>query len=102
MLLHWGNWSTGCSATHPIISALEPGCYLTAEAGVLLTKVIATKPAEGKVFTIVDGAMNDLIRPTLYEAFHRIEWSVKPGAKAVMTILSGSSARPGTTLVLAA
>ena len=51
----------------------EPGRYLTAEAGLLLTKVIYTKQAGNKVFTIVDGAMNDLIRPTLYEAFHRIE-----------------------------
>ena len=50
----------------------EPGRYLTAHAGVLLTEVIYTKPAQGKVFMIVDGAMNDLIRPTLYEAFHPI------------------------------
>jgi len=39
----------------------------------LLTKVIYTKEAPSKQFVIVDGAMNDLIRPTLYEAYHRIE-----------------------------
>lgn len=51
----------------------EPGRFIIAEAGVLLTKVIYTKEAPSKQFIIVDGAMNDLIRPTLYEAFHRIE-----------------------------
>lgn len=51
----------------------EPGRFITAEAGVLLTQVIYTKDAPSKQFVIVDGAMNDLIRPTLYEAYHRIE-----------------------------
>ena len=51
----------------------EPGRWITAEAGALLTKVIYTKEAPSKQFVIVDGAMNDLIRPTLYEAYHRIE-----------------------------
>ncbi|MGC6484859.1 MAG: diaminopimelate decarboxylase [Candidatus Puniceispirillales bacterium] len=78
----------------------EPGRYLTAEAGVLLTKVIATKPAEGKVFTIVDGAMNDLIRPTLYEAFHRIEPVRETGAKAVMTDIVGPVCETGDYLGL--
>jgi len=51
----------------------EPGRWITAEAGALLTQVIYTKDAPSKQFVIVDGAMNDLIRPTLYEAYHRIE-----------------------------
>lgn len=51
----------------------EPGRFITAEAGVLLTQVIYTKAAPSKDFIIVDGAMNDLIRPTLYDAYHRIE-----------------------------
>lgn len=52
--------------------ALEPGRLMVAEAGTLLTSVIFTKPRTSKKFVIVDAAMNDLIRPTLYDAFHKI------------------------------
>ncbi len=51
---------------------LEPGRYLVAEAGILLSRVIYMKDGEAKRFAIVDAAMNDLIRPTLYEAYHPI------------------------------
>ncbi len=50
----------------------EPGRLLAANAGILVTRVIYVKETEGKTFTIVDAAMNDLIRPTLYEAWHDI------------------------------
>ncbi len=50
----------------------EPGRVLVGNAGVLVTKVLYVKRSEGKTFVIVDAAMNDLIRPTLYEAFHEI------------------------------
>ncbi len=52
---------------------LEPGRYLVAEAGLLLTRVIRTKRGENRNFLIVDAAMNDLMRPSLYEAWHDIE-----------------------------
>lgn len=52
---------------------LEPGRYLVAEAGLLLTRVIRTKRGESRDFLIVDAAMNDLMRPSLYEAWHDIE-----------------------------
>ncbi|MBV9567940.1 MAG: diaminopimelate decarboxylase, partial [Hyphomicrobiales bacterium] len=45
---------------------------IAANAGVLLTRVIHVKQGAGKTFVIVDAAMNDLIRPTLYEAYHEI------------------------------
>ena len=48
--------------------ALEPGRMIVANAGVLVSRVIYAKPGRDKTFTIVDAAMNDLIRPTLYEA----------------------------------
>jgi diaminopimelate decarboxylase len=51
---------------------LEPGRFLVAEAGVLLSRVIYMKDGGVKRFAIIDAAMNDLIRPTLYEAFHPI------------------------------
>lgn len=50
----------------------EPGRFLTANAGVFLTKVLYQKFNSKKRFVIVDGAMNDLIRPSLYNAHHRI------------------------------
>ena len=54
---------------------LEPGRMIVGNAGVLVTRVIFVKEGADKTFTIVDGAMNDLIRPTLYEAHHDI-WPV--------------------------
>jgi diaminopimelate decarboxylase len=57
----------------------EPGRALVGNAGVLLTKVEYIKPSEAKNFAIVDAAMNDLMRPALYDAYHDIV-AVKPRA----------------------
>ena len=51
---------------------LEPGRSLVGNAGVLLTQIEYLKPGEAKNFAIVDAAMNDLMRPALYEAYHEI------------------------------
>ena len=51
---------------------LEPGRMFVGNAGILVTRVIYVKDGETKVFVIQDGAMNDLIRPTLYDAYHEI------------------------------
>ncbi len=50
----------------------EPGRLIVGNAGILITRVIYVKRGEAKSFVIVDAAMNDLIRPTLYEAHHEI------------------------------
>ena len=50
----------------------EPGRYIVANAGELLTKVLYEKVNGTKRFIIVDTAMNDLIRPSLYEAYHKV------------------------------
>jgi len=50
----------------------EPGRLIAGNAGILVTEVIYVKEGADRVFVIVDGAMNDLIRPTLYEAHHEI------------------------------
>ncbi|MDR5758318.1 diaminopimelate decarboxylase [Caballeronia sp. LZ035] len=60
----------------------EPGRSLVGNAGVLLTRVEYLKPGEEKNFAIVDAAMNDLARPAMYEAFHRIVPVVKRDAAA--------------------
>jgi diaminopimelate decarboxylase len=52
---------------------LEPGRYLVAEAGLLLTHVLLTKRGARRDFLVLDAAMNDLLRPSLYEAWHDIE-----------------------------
>ena len=51
----------------------EPGRYMVANAGAFFTSVLYEKVNDGKRFVIVDGAMNDLLRPSLYDAYHKIE-----------------------------
>lgn len=50
----------------------EPGRMIAGNAGILVTSVLYVKEGADKTFVIVDGAMNDLIRPTLYEAYHEV------------------------------
>ena len=57
----------------------EPGRLIVGNAGVLVTSVIYVKQGENKPFVIVDAAMNDLIRPTLYEAHHELRLVREPG-----------------------
>jgi diaminopimelate decarboxylase len=60
----------------------EPGRLIVGNAGILVTEVIYVKDGGEKTFVIVDAAMNDLIRPTLYEAYHGIRPVVQPSADA--------------------
>jgi diaminopimelate decarboxylase len=60
----------------------EPGRVLVGNAGILVTRVLYRKRGEAKTFVIVDSGMNDLIRPTLYEAHHDV-WPVLEPAPAV-------------------
>ena len=57
----------------------EPGRLIVGNAGILVTRVLFVKRGEAKTFVIVDAAMNDLIRPTLYDAHHEI-WPVREAA----------------------
>jgi diaminopimelate decarboxylase len=63
----------------PLTLLVEPGRSLVARAGCLLTRVLALKEQAGKLFVIVDAGMNDLMRPALYEAFHRVEPAARRG-----------------------
>jgi len=65
---------------------LEPGRMIVANAGVLVARVIYAKHGRDKTFTVVDAAMNDLIRPTLYEAEHEI-WPVSEAVGRTAPIL---------------
>jgi diaminopimelate decarboxylase len=66
--------------------SIEPGRYLVANGGLLISRVEYLKPAnepDGRQFAVVDAAMNDLIRPALYQAWHRVEPVAAPGAEAL-------------------
>jgi diaminopimelate decarboxylase len=76
---------------------LEPGRFIVGNAGILVSRVIFTKESGGKQFIIQDAAMNDLIRPTLYDSFHRI-WAVKPPEEAPETPADYEAEIPGTTM----
>lgn len=65
----------------------EPGRFLTANAGYFLTKVLYEKCNGEKRFVVVDGAMNDLIRPSLYKAYHRIEALEKEGEESAADVV---------------
>jgi diaminopimelate decarboxylase len=74
---------------------LEPGRFIVGNAGVLVSRVIYTKDSGGKHFVIQDAAMNDLIRPTLYDSFHRI-WPVAPAATMPAPPADYEAEIPGT------
>jgi diaminopimelate decarboxylase len=66
---------------------LEPGRMFVGNAGILVTRVIYVKDTDAKVFVIQDGAMNDLIRPTLYDAHHDI-WPVDENRKSADMVVA--------------
>jgi diaminopimelate decarboxylase len=63
---------------------IEPGRLIAGNAGVLLASVLYRKQGEGRDFLILDAAMNDLIRPAMYEAFHEIVPVAEPAAGVEM------------------
>lgn len=63
----------------PLTVLVEPGRSIVGAAGALLTRVLYIKENRGKQFVIVDAGMNDLLRPALYSAFHRVEPVVARG-----------------------
>jgi diaminopimelate decarboxylase len=80
---------------------LEPGRYLVAESGMLLTRVLRSKQGGAREFLVVDAAMNDLLRPSLYDAWHDIvRIGGAPAADAVYDIV-GPVCETGDTFALA-
>jgi diaminopimelate decarboxylase len=80
----------------------EPGRMIVGNAGILVTKVIYVKHGEGKNFVIIDAAMNDLIRPTLYEAHHDIlpVKQASENARAMVADVVGPVCETGDYLAL--
>jgi diaminopimelate decarboxylase len=91
-------------ATRALDCALifEPGRLIVGNAGILVTRVLYVKRAEAKTFIIVDAAMNDLIRPTLYEAHHDIIPVKEPiaGAWRIVADVVGPVCESGDFLAL--
>jgi diaminopimelate decarboxylase len=79
---------------------LEPGRVLVGNAGVLLARVLYVKRSGRKTFVVVDAAMNDLVRPALYEAHHDIEPVGRPraGARRIVTDVVGPVCESGDFL----
>jgi len=74
---------------------LEPGRVLVGNAGILITRVLYKKPGSAKDFIIVDAGMNDLLRPTLYNAFHAIEPVVRSEASLSVADVVGPICESG-------
>jgi diaminopimelate decarboxylase len=81
----------------------EPGRMIAGNAGILVSRVLYVKQGAHKTFTVVDAGMNDLIRPTLYEAHHEILPVIEPapGTSAVFTDVVGPVCETGDYLALA-
>jgi diaminopimelate decarboxylase len=78
----------------------EPGRLIMANAGVLLTRVIRIKPGARHPWVIVDAAMNDLMRPALYDAYHCIE-AVAPRGRSTVANVVGPVCETGDTFATA-
>lgn len=78
----------------------EPGRLIVANAGVLLSEVIRVKPGVADPFVIVDAAMNDLMRPSLYDAFHAIK-PVRPRGEEMVANVVGPVCESGDTFATA-
>jgi diaminopimelate decarboxylase len=77
----------------------EPGRLIVGNAGVLLSRVIRVKPGATDPFVIVDAAMNDLMRPALYDAWHRIE-AVRPNGSRRIANVVGPVCETGDTFAM--
>jgi len=76
--------------------AFEPGRLISGNAGVLLSRVVRVKPGEHHPWLIVDAAMNDLMRPALYDAYHHID-AVRPSGKRMTAHVVGPVCESGDT-----
>jgi diaminopimelate decarboxylase len=74
----------------------EPGRLIVGNAGILLTRVIRVKPGIVHPFLIVDAGMNDLMRPALYDAWHKID-AVVPNGRTMVANVVGPVCESGDT-----
>jgi diaminopimelate decarboxylase len=80
MIARMANRMVGCQII------LEPGRLIVGNAGILVSRVVYVKDSEHRTFAILDAAMNDLIRPALYDAVHRIVPLIEPGPDTTLKV----------------
>ena len=80
--------------------AFEPGRLISGNAGVLLSRVVRVKPGAVHPWLIVDAAMNDLMRPALYDAYHHID-AVRPSGERMTAHVVGPVCESGDTFAMA-
>ena len=78
----------------------EPGRLVVGDAGVLLTEVIRVKPGAARPIVVLDAAMNDLMRPSLYDAWHGID-AVAPDGDTMIADIVGPVCETGDTFATA-
>lgn len=78
----------------------EPGRFIAAQAGILLTRVLWLKPGQERPFVVVDAAMNDLARPALYDAWHEFA-AVRPKGETFVANIVGPICETGDTFAKA-
>ena len=95
-------WSSAPRAGLGCKLIFEPGRLIVGNAGILVTRVLYLKRGEAKTFVIVDAAMNDLVRPTLYDAHHDIRPVAEPapGARRTVADVVGPVCESGDFLAL--
>lgn len=94
-------WRTEKYQGVPIKVLFEPGRSIVGNAGVLLTRIEYLKPGSEKNFAIVDAAMNDLMRPAMYQAWHGVQPVVPRAGKAVTWDIVGPVCESGDWLARA-
>src|SRR5690606_3091096 len=78
---------------------VEPGRSVVGDAGILLSRVIGVKKGTGRSFAIIDAAMNDLLRPSLYDAWHAVLPCKKSAARKVSYDVVGPVCETGDTFL---
>jgi len=96
----YGRMVAAVSRDWDVTLLFEPGRFIAAQAGVLLTRVLWVKPGEEHPFVIVDAAMNDLARPALYDAWHEFA-AVRPSGRTLVATVVGPVCETGDTFAKA-
>ncbi|MCF8145646.1 MAG: diaminopimelate decarboxylase [Deltaproteobacteria bacterium] len=84
--------------TMDVTLILEPGRVIVGNAGILVAKVLYTKPTREKMFFVVDAAMNDLMRPSLYHSYHAIQPVTITGRETIRADIVGPVCESGDFL----
>jgi len=96
----YGRMVAAVTADWDVRLVFEPGRLIVANAGVLLSRVVRMKPGARHNWIIMDAAMNDLMRPALYDAYHAIE-AVRPSGRITTANVVGPVCESGDTFAIA-